>query len=277
VVTECAADEFSRGPNLRPDTIGADDRPVFGRVGVWHTIQGRSILRSDEVTMADVFRRRRISHRHLRQVAPRRQLPLSAAGSRLRGIAHQRRSGVSQIPDYFGNDYFNDHYLHNGAWEPQTGYCTDVWFDAATRFIEADRSRPFFCYLATNAPHDPYLVAEEFAAKFRNDPKIPNPGFCGMIEHIDGRVKKLLDTLRSLDLERDTVVIFLTDNGTAAGPISTKKGLCGADSTRECAAKRAASMTEAIARRAGSDIPREDFRPDVMSMRYAGISMCCRL
>ncbi len=208
---------FHVDPTCAPTRSALMTGRYSARVGVWHTIQGRSILRSDEVTMADVFRasgyRTGIFGKwHLGDNYPYRPQDRGFEESLIHG-----GGGVSQIPDYWGNKYFDDHYLHNGVWEQQKGYCTDVWFDAATRFIEADRNRPFFCYLPTNVPHDPYLVAEAFIAKYRTDPKIPNPAFCGMIEHFDGRVKKLMETLRSLDLERDTVVIFMTDNGTAAG------------------------------------------------------------
>ena len=64
--------------------------------------------------------------------------------------------GVGQTPDYWGNDYFDDTYWHNGDPTAYEGYCTDVFFDNALRFIEetaTSAENPFFVYLSTNAPH----------------------------------------------------------------------------------------------------------------------------
>ena len=49
--------------------------------------------------------------------------------------------GIGQAPDFFDNDYFDDTYLRNGVPEKQEGYCTDVWFDEAIKFIENKKYR----------------------------------------------------------------------------------------------------------------------------------------
>ena len=67
---------------------------------------------------------------------------------------------MGQTPDFWGNNYFDDTYFCNGEPTAYKGYCTDVWFSQAERFIRAHRDEPFFCYLATNAPHQPYLVPD---------------------------------------------------------------------------------------------------------------------
>ena len=54
-----------------------------------------------------------------------------------------------QTPDYFDNDYFDDHYLKNGKFEKYDGYCTDIWFDEAIKFIHRQNNKPFF-YLYFN-------------------------------------------------------------------------------------------------------------------------------
>ncbi|HSW00641.1 MAG TPA: sulfatase-like hydrolase/transferase [Sedimentisphaerales bacterium] len=125
-------------------------------------------------------------------------------------------------PPGFGNingesaRYFDDTYLHNGTPQKCSGYCADVWFDSAMRFIEDNRDRPFFAYLATNAPHSPYHVPEQYSRLYR-DRDVPNAGFYGMIANLDENVGRLLARLKSLALEDNTIVIFMTDNGTAAG------------------------------------------------------------
>jgi arylsulfatase A-like enzyme len=215
---------FHVDPTCAPTRSALMTGRYSARVGVWHTIQGRSILRRDEVTMADVFRRSGyrtgiFGKWHLGDNYPYRPQDRGFEESLIHG-----GGGVAQIPDYWGNDYFDDHYKHNGQWQPQTGYCTDVWFNAATQFIETPDKRPFFYYLATNAPHAPYNVPDEFAAKYRNNPDVPNAEFCGMIEQFDGRLGQILEMLKSRGLDRDTVVIFMTDNGTAENAVLDKDG-----------------------------------------------------
>ena len=56
-----------------------------------------------------------------------------------------------------------DTYEQAGKHQKQTGYCTDIWFDGAMKFIEKNKSRPFFCYLVTNAPHSPYYVDKKYS------------------------------------------------------------------------------------------------------------------
>lgn len=124
--------------------------------------------------------------------------------------------GIGQVPDYWGNDYFDDTYRHNGRAGKFTGYCTDVWFDGALDFIENNKNRPFFAYLTTNAPHSPFNVAEKYSNLYSGK-NVPNPEFYGMITNIDENMARLLKKLKLLGLEEDTVLIFMTDNGTSGG------------------------------------------------------------
>jgi hypothetical protein len=84
------------------------------------------------------------------------------------------------------------------------------------RFIETNRDRPFFAYLATNAPHSPYNVSERYSGLYKGK-DVPNAGFYGMIANIDENLGRLAARLKSLGLEENTILIFMTDNGTAAG------------------------------------------------------------
>jgi arylsulfatase A-like enzyme len=124
--------------------------------------------------------------------------------------------GIWQTPDWFGNDYFDDTYLHNGKPERFTGFCTDVFFAAAQRFIadSARRKKPFFCYLPTNAPHGPMWAPEANAAHYKEQKE---PGFFGMIENIDENLGRLRNSLQKAGLAENTIFIFTTDNGSASG------------------------------------------------------------
>lgn len=189
------------------------------RTGVWHTIAGRSLLRRDEVTMADVFaasgyRTGVFGKWHLGDNFPFRPQDRGFSESLIHG-----GGGVGQTPDLWGNDYFDDRFLKNGeAAGPFSGYCTNVFFDAALEFIERHAERPFFCYLTPNAPHGPYKVAAEYSKPYREaglPPQVAN--FYGMITNFDENLDRLLTKLHDLELEDRTLLIFMTDNGSAVG------------------------------------------------------------
>ncbi|MFH1567111.1 MAG: arylsulfatase [Gemmatimonadota bacterium] len=190
-------------------------RPV--RNGAWATCWGRSILRRSEVTMAEVFaasgyRTGMFGKWHLGDNYPYRPQD--------RGFQHvvaHKGGGVGQTPDYWGNSYFDDTYFHNGVPRAHEGYCTDVWFDEALAFIEASRDRPFFAYIATNAPHSPYLVADRHKAPYLGHEAIPEPAFYGMIASIDENFGRLERRLEDLGLTENTILIFMTDNGSSGG------------------------------------------------------------
>ena len=84
---------------------------------------------------------------------------------------------------------------------------TKRYTDESIKFIRANRNRPFFLYLAHSMPHLPLFRSKEFEGKSRR-------GLYGdVIEELDANVGRLLDTLRQLRLERNTLVVFTSDNG----------------------------------------------------------------
>ncbi len=188
------------------------------RVGVWHTIMGRSILRAEEKIMPQFFaeagyRCGQFGKWHLGDNYPYRPHDRGFHEALFSG-----GGGVGQSPDHWGNNYFDDTYSRNGVPEKQTGYCTDVWFKNATNFIEKHKEKPFFCYIATNAPHSPYNVDPKYAKTYL-DRGVPQPmaNFYGMIENIDENIGRLMTKLDDWKLAENTVVIYMTDNGTAEG------------------------------------------------------------
>jgi arylsulfatase A-like enzyme len=209
--------DFHVDPTCSPTRSALMTGHYSTRTGVWHTIMGRSLLGKHEVTMADVFsasgyRTGIFGKWHLGDNYPFRPQDRGYGEVLVHG-----GGGVGQGPDYWGNDYFDDTYLHNGKWKKFSGYCTDVWFDGAMKFIEANKERPFFCYLTTNAPHGPYNVAEKYKKMYEGKENVPNAAFYGMITNIDENMGRLTKKLKALGLEKNTILIFMTDNGTAAG------------------------------------------------------------
>ncbi len=193
------------------------------RVGAWSTTFGRSLLREGVPTMADAFaaggyRTAMFGKWHLGD-----NYPFRPQDRGFQEVLCHGGGGVGQTPDYWGNDYFDDTYFRNGRPEKHAGYCTDVWFGEALKFLDANRERPFFIYLATNAPHAPYNVSDEHAAPYRQKPDVVNPEFYGMIANVDDNMGRLMDKLRALGVAENTIVIFMTDNGTAAGVETDKQ------------------------------------------------------
>ncbi|WP_202921518.1 arylsulfatase [Anatilimnocola aggregata] len=188
------------------------------RVGVWHTIMGRSILRQDEKILPQYFAEAGYRTGHFGKWHLGDNWPYRPHDRGFHEALFSGGGGVGQSPDAWGNDYFDDTFSRNGTPEKQTGYCTDVWFHNASAFIEKNKNNPFFCYIATNAPHGPYNVDPKYSKPYveRGVPQ-PMANFYGMIENIDENIGSLLKKLDEWKLSENTVVIYMTDNGTAAG------------------------------------------------------------
>jgi arylsulfatase len=182
-----------------------------------HVCGGLAMLRTDVPTMADIFRaggyRTGLFGKwHLGDSYP--YLPQNRG---FQEVVHHKSWGVSSAADYWGNDYFGDMYSHNGKLQRYEGYCTDVWFREATRWMKAcaAKAEPFFCYLPTNVPHGPAFVAPEYAEPYKK-PGVP-ANFFGMIANLDENLGKLLAMLDETGLAENTILIFMTDNGGTAG------------------------------------------------------------
>ncbi|MEM1443583.1 MAG: arylsulfatase, partial [Verrucomicrobiota bacterium] len=189
-----------------------------GKTGAYRTSSGRTMLHRDEETVADVFSANgyatgMVGKWHLGDNAPHRPQD--------HGFDHvvwHRCGGVGQASDYWGNDYFDDVYERNGKFEAFEGYCTDVWFEESMKFIESKQDEPFFLYLALNAPHGPFRVGEEWSDPYRDEIGWRGgPEFYGMIANFDHNVGLLRAKLEELGISENTILIFLTDNGTANG------------------------------------------------------------
>ncbi len=191
-----------------------------GRTGAYRTSSGRTMPHTDEKTIANVFAENgyvtgMVGKWHLGDNAPHRPQDRG-----FQDVTWHRCGGIGQASDYWGNDYFDDVYERNGKFEKFEGYCTDVWFDEAIDFVEENKEKPFLLYLATNAPHGPYHVGKEWSAPYKNkaDWKF-GPEFYGMIANFDHNMGMLRAKLDSLSLSENTILVYMTDNGTARGGI----------------------------------------------------------
>ena len=104
---------------------------------------------------------------------------------------------------------------------------TERYTDEAIRFIRNHQDKPFFLYMPHTAVHTPIYPGEAFRGKSANG------RFGDWVEEVDWSVGKVLDTLQSLNLDRNTMVLFTSDNGPwlikgsdggIAGPLRGGKG-----------------------------------------------------
>jgi len=201
------------------------------RVNVFHTINGRSILFEDEVTLPQIFAQNGYTNAMFGKWHLGDNYPFRPEDRGFHEVIRHGGGGVGQGPDYWGNDYFDDTYWHNSKMEKYDGYCSDVFFNGALDFIETNKDKPFFCYISTNAPHSPYNLPKDYfdlyQGKKYKDINERTLRFYGMITNIDDNFKKLEDKLDDLGIADNTIVIFTTDNGTAAGRSVYNAGLKG--------------------------------------------------
>lgn len=211
-------DDHHHDPLCSPSRAALLTGQYAARNGVWHVIQGRHLLDPGAVSMAEIFaengyRTGMFGKWHLGDNYP--------FAPQYRGFGEtfcHRGGGVGELPDYWGNSYIDDVYFRDGSPLQCAGYCTDVFFDAALDFIHRHSNQPFFVYLATNAMHAPFIVPERYAAPYRAmDMPADRANFYGMIANFDENMGRLLDHLRALGLDKNTIVLFTADHGTAAG------------------------------------------------------------
>lgn len=130
----------------------------------------------------------------------------------------------------------NDHVLRrNGQVEKRDGYFTDLIADESVKFIERNAARPFFLYVPFTAPHAPYQGPDDRregplpdGSPLWKQDQAPPAVYAAMVQRMDEAVGRIVQTLARHGLERDTLVIFISDNGgTASARPTGLRGLKG--------------------------------------------------
>jgi arylsulfatase A-like enzyme len=198
------------------------------RTGVWHTIMGRSMLRENEVTLGQIFKDGGYATGMFGKWHLGDNYPFRPEDRGFMEVMRHGGGGVGQTPDYWDNAYFDGAYFHNSKVEPVEGFCTDVWFRYAKRFIKAQKKarKPFLAYIVTNAPHGPMHSPETSSAAYQ-DLNVNVANFFGMIANIDDNVGQMRAFLEEQGLAENTIFIFTTDNGTSSGAKVFNAGMRG--------------------------------------------------
>ncbi|MEM9478145.1 MAG: arylsulfatase [Verrucomicrobiota bacterium] len=215
------------------------------RNGAINVSSGRTLLRADLPTLADKFGKAGYATGIFGKWHLGDNFPFRPEDRGFRETLWFPSSHINSVPDVWENDYFGDTYRRNGGLVKYEGYCTDVFFDEAITWMESQNKsdKPFFAYIPTNAPHTPlwepenYRTAMEqrFAAAEAEGFEFKGPKarrqsvieFLAMIKNIDDNVGKLDAFLRESGLFENTIVVFLTDNGSTFGESYFNAGMRG--------------------------------------------------
>lgn len=123
------------------------------------------------------------------------------------------------MDDYHTHRRFDKNGMrHNKAEIDPEGHATDLFTNWTIDYLRerSGSEQPFFCYLAYNAPHTPIQPPDEWYEKVRSrEPAIneKRARYVALVEHMDNGIGKVLNALDELQLTRDTLVVYTSDNG----------------------------------------------------------------
>lgn len=206
------------------------------RNGAWATFKGRDVLSSTSPTIADMFRSGGYSTALFGKWHLGDNYPARATDRGFDYVVQHASGGVGELSDYWGNSYFDDTYMVNNEPTEFDGYCTDVWFSEAEKYISdrVEEDEPFFVYLATNAPHSPHYAPEEYIEPYKplvEQGVIKDAGYYGQIKNIDDNVGQLDKFLKEKGIADNTILIFMTDNGAPPADNPWRMGYNGGKSS----------------------------------------------
>lgn len=230
--------EFHVSPTCAPTRSAIMSGRHEFRNGVTHTIQERELMALSTTTMPQVlqttgyetgiFGKWHLGDADEFQPYNRgfSEVFIHGAG----GIGQSYKGSCADFPPNQVNEgkYFDNVILHNDTIVQTKGFCTDVFFQAALGWIKKqhDSGTPYFAYISTNAPHGPMLAPEKNKKRFLDmGYDKGTAGRYGMIENIDGNFGLLVQKLDEWKAWKNTLLIFMTDNGQAGrrGTLNGKK------------------------------------------------------
>ena len=92
-------------------------------------------------------------------------------------------------------------------------YLTDEFSNEAVNFVIKNKQRPFFLYLAYNAPHGPLQATQKYLNRFDHIKDKRRKTYAAMVSAVDDGVGRILDKLESLEIVDNTIIFFFSDNG----------------------------------------------------------------
>ena len=211
------------------------------RHGAINVSSGRTLLRKNLPTMADLLRQQGYSTGIFGKWHLGDNYPYRPQDRGFEETLWFPSSHIGSVPDHWGNNYFDDTYRWNGKLKKFTGYCTDIFFDHAIDWIKQRTSaeEPFFAYLPTNTPHGPFYAPDEDIKVMKDRVAkltLPNMAphaksnlirYLAMIRNFDTNMGRLMTFLNEAGLEENTILLFMTDNGSTFGHAYYPAGMRG--------------------------------------------------
>ena len=208
--------DFHVSPSCSPTRASTLTGRSHSVAGIWHTIAGRSLLRNDEISIADVFKHNGYATGMVGKWHLGDNYPFRPKDRGFEYVAWTKGGGAGQQPDFWGNMHHSAHYWVNDELFEMTdeddglqgAFLTNSMFNRAFEFMEGtkEKNKPFFLYLPTAAAHSPWPVGPGDA---RSGLK-PKPA---TVENIDKNVGRLVKFLDDKSLAENTILVFFTDNG----------------------------------------------------------------
>ena len=207
------------------------------RTGVVGTFLGRAMMDPRETTLAEVLKSAGYATAIFGKWHLGDNYPMRPQEQGFDEVLVHRGGGIGQESDPPGGEgkYTDPILFHNGKEVHEKGYCTDIYFNKAVKWIEKvqKEKKNFFLYLPTNAPHSPFKdvpqkLYNEYKKMNLNNDQFPQttghplPEKCdtdrrariyAMITNIDDNMGMLFHKLDSLNLMQNTLVLFFVDNG----------------------------------------------------------------
>jgi arylsulfatase/arylsulfatase A len=225
----------------------------FYRTGVTDTFKGRSIMRTEEVTLAEILKESGYATGLFGKWHLGDNYPFRPMDQGFDHALYHMGGGLGQPsePKENARRYTDAILFENGQKKATKGFCCDVYFDEAIEWFKTQNKndKPFFAYIASNTPHSPYHdvpqkwldVYSKLDLSPKNFPQSKGHSISdqrfnqdtlariyAMVSNIDENVGKLFEELEKEKLMEDTIVIFFNDNGPNTlryvGGFADKKG-----------------------------------------------------
>ena len=187
------------------------------RTGAWRTSVGRSNMRPEETTIAEVFKANGYATGQFGKWHLGDTWPFTSNDQGFEETVNLKCGGLDRFLIIGAMIILMIRIIIMG-FPPNIKAIAQMSFDETIRFIKECNQKeiPFFIYLAPNVAHLPRIVGEAYSKPFIDKGHDKNQAyFYGMITNFDENLGRLQTLLKSQGLEDDTIIVFTTDDGTA--------------------------------------------------------------
>ncbi len=133
---------------------------------------------------------------------------------RQRGFDYQYGPLIGEIDCFTHEQHGVVNWYRNNKLVKEKGYSTTLLGDEAVKLVnEHDTGRPFYLYLAFNAPHSPYQAPQKYLDLYKNIGDPNRRAYAAMITAMDDQIGRVLHALEKKKMRDNTLIIFQSDNG----------------------------------------------------------------